>query len=251
VCRIRLKLKDTNSAYNDYNNQYRKLVMLVHHIHKALFATAISSLLPPAAAQNASSINRTECYGNMGSFDSNASVNSTGKVKFQFDNNDTNYYLSVTNNDSRSESTEFVKFIPEVRHDYQGWLSYPNDTTVLACIYELSAINASSPDGGMNGCEGVLSTACISELVKVRLPAGSDSNTRCPSFQATDSVKELCGGLTGRLFTSELIRTLCRSINLCSVVSKIRILTLRYSQRKRSIQSKLLHILAARDIRAR
>ena len=185
--------------------------MFVRYMHNVLLATVLSSLLALATAQNDSSINRTACSGNIGSYDSDASVNSTGKVKFQFDNHDTDYYLSVTTNDTRRQSTEFVKITPEVAHYMQGWLSYPKHTTGFACFYKLSSVNASSPDGGMNGCEGVLSTECINELSKLQLPAGSDSSSRCPPFPSTDSIKELCGGLTAQLSTSESILAFCRS----------------------------------------
>jgi hypothetical protein len=175
--------------------------MFAHHIHKALLATALSSLPFLATAQNAP-VNATACSYNIGSFDSDASVNSTGKIKFQFDNDDTKYYLSVTLNDTRRQSTESVTIVPEVLHDIQGWLSFPNDTSGYACAYKLSSVNASSPDGGRNGCDGVLSTECVDELSKLTLPAGSNMSTRCPTLRTSD----VCHGVRWHLASSEFNR---------------------------------------------
>jgi hypothetical protein len=203
VCTVRLyKTKSANTASGNYSNQHRKAVMFAHHIHKALLATALSSLPLLATAQNAP-VNATACSYNIGSFDSDASVNSTGKIKFQFDNDDAKYYLSVTLNDTRRQSTESVTIVPEVLHDVQGWLSFPNDTSGYACVYKLSAVNASSPDGGQNGCDGVLSTECVNELSKLTLPAGFNASTRCPTFQPSDSVKEVCHGVGVHLSIGE------------------------------------------------
>jgi hypothetical protein len=176
--------------------------MFVRHIHSALLVTALSSLPFLATAQNAP-VNATACSYNIGSYDSDASVNSTGKIKFKFDNDDTKYYLSVTLNDTRRQSTELVTIVPEVLHDVQGWLSFPNDTSGYACVYKLSALNASSPDGGRNGCDGVLSTECVNELSKLTLPAGSDGSMRCPPFPTSDSIKDVCHGIGENLVTSE------------------------------------------------
>lgn len=179
----------------------RKPAMFIYRLCTVLLVVALADIISLVSAQNSSVDGR--CPLNIGSFNPDAPVNSTGKVKFQFNNSDTDFYLSTTYNDSRIESTEFVKYSPEVTHEIQGWLSAPNNTSGYVCVYKFHGMNASSPEGGMNGCEGVLSTKCIDELVRTTLPVGSDTGSPCPRVELTDDLKKLCGNITGYINNCE------------------------------------------------
>jgi hypothetical protein len=218
--------------------------MFVYRLHASLLVVALADTISFVSAQNSSIDSR--CPLNIGSFNPDAPVNSTGKVKFQFNNSDTDFYFSTTYNDSRIESTEFVKYSPEVTHEVQGWLSAPNNTSGYFCVYKLHGMNASSPEGGMNGCEGVLSTECIDELVKTTLPVGSDTSSRCPRVETTDGLKKFCGN------TSVIIST-CKYTDIripykSTVFDGKQILIPPLSSANRSVQLHLRCIFTTRGI---
>jgi hypothetical protein len=173
---------------------------------------AIFNLLTSTYAQN-STLNRSNyenCDRDPESFAPNAIVNSTGKVGFRFgEANDrisqNEWYLSVTYNDtSRQESIPGYLTAP---HRLQGWLSGPSDASGLACIYKFSSVNASASGLGMNGCNGILSAACISALGNITMfHTGEDDE--CPDFEATDEMKKQCGnGTIGTVFYSGPLST--------------------------------------------
>lgn len=169
-----------------------------YRLHRAavLVGALCTALFASAAAQNTSSTNHPGCRTGPDEFDSNASVNSTGKVKFQFDD-DVNYIFSVTYNDTRRESTEEVRITPEVLHDINGWISMPNGTSGYICVYKFLGLNASSPEEDLNGCGGVLSEACVDKIKEMSIPINSDGSGRCPLLDVR--IRELRGACGNRL----------------------------------------------------
>jgi hypothetical protein len=173
---------------------------------------AILNLFHSAYAQN-NTFNRTnynDCDRDPDSFAPNAIVNSTGKVGFRFGEandriNNNEWYLSVTYNDtSRQKPIPGYLTAP---HKLQGWLSGPSDASGLACIYKFSGVNASTSGLGMNGCNGILSAACISALGNITVSDIRDDD-ECPDFEATDEMKKQCGNSTiGTVFSNGPLST--------------------------------------------
>jgi hypothetical protein len=118
---------------------------------------------------------------------SNAPVNSTGFQSFQWSQQEQDWYLTTTINDTRSP------FLLTQMHDIQGYISAPVNTEASACVYMFRGINATG--GGDDGCEGVLSRDCVNwlkrtvsyELDKV------GGVSRCARTPPMEDVRKACG----------------------------------------------------------
>jgi hypothetical protein len=134
-------------------------------------------------AQNTTST--TRCPSVIGTLSPNAHVNSTGMRSFQWTDEEQDWYLTSTLNDSRSS------FLTSQLHDVQGYISAPIDTDAKACVFTFEGLNATA--GGDSGCEGVLSQNCIDFLTRnLTFPSSQTGEKKCKA-PALDQIREACG----------------------------------------------------------
>jgi hypothetical protein len=130
----------------------------------------------------------------------------TGQVPFRFNisegvpqwylDSEKDSFLTVTLSKTRP-SPEPAAPNPssqEVIQFHNAWLSVSRNTVGYACVYMLQGVNASAASDRLNGCDGVLSIACTSELKKVTLDMRSARYGACPLFQLISMMESLCGG---------------------------------------------------------
>ena len=164
---------------------------------------ALLSKIPATSAQNSTfnSSSYKGCPGGAESYAPDAAVNSTGKIEFQFGGSNekengvaisNKWYLSVTFNDTRRQSTDLVHYNPEVEQQFRGWLSVETRSSGQVCAYRLGGVNASTTSSGNNGCDGVLSTACISALRDATQSDKVQGAEGCPSITITEEAKKVC-----------------------------------------------------------
>jgi hypothetical protein len=160
----------------------------------ALWLT-LTALLHTSSAQR-----QRDCPG-ISSLSPNTTINSTGTQFFQLGDPFANWYLTLTLNDTRSETQNFR----HQQHDLQGWISAPADTNATACVYLLPGLNLAAGDGEW-GCDGVLTEECLDFLQKDisdRMDVSIGSAT-CPRLPERELIRENCpdevalGGLWGR-----------------------------------------------------
>jgi hypothetical protein len=133
-----------------------------------------------------------KCPRTIGSLDSTATVNSTGKVALRFDaapNED--WFFSVTLNDTRSS------VLVSMLHDLQDYISFPQSTTTgRGCFYQFNGVNASVSGTGTNTCEGVLSAECVDLLREISFPTpaigGSGDDLECQRIPNSELLNEVC-----------------------------------------------------------
>lgn len=194
----------------------RRLVTLLHLFGFISFAFAQTS--------SSNGTDLRQCPADPGVYAKVSSVNSTGTVSFRLGEENSQidekpWFFSVTYNDTRRKTTEYVRYNPEVRHSLQGWLSVPPRADGLACVYKFRGVNASSTGNVDNSCEGVISPACIEALGNITMAGRSSEGSSCPDFTSTDEIKAVCGnGTIGTVFSSGQMWT-CKSglpLSLCS-----------------------------------
>lgn len=109
-----------------------------------------------ALAQNSTDLAR--CPLTVGELSPNARVNSTGMRSFRWSNEEADWYLTTTLNDTRDP------VLVASLHDFQGYISAPMDTQARACVFMFDGLNATV--AGDSGCDNALSTGCVDFLKK-------------------------------------------------------------------------------------
>ncbi len=140
--------------------------------------------------------------GGIESYAPDATVNSTGSTEFEFSNFNeytshsgvsNKWYLSLTFNDTRYQSTKYVSYNPEVDHMFQGWLSVEAKSSGQVCVYKLGGINATATGTANNGCDGVLSPTCIEFLRNATGSLQVKASEPCPSISTiTKEAQKVC-----------------------------------------------------------
>ncbi len=174
--------------------------MALFHLFKAITAQNITFNRGPY----------DHCSGGPGQFAPDAVVNSSGKIGFQFGeaqnteskNNVNDWYLSVTFNDTRRQNNANDESEPEISQWISSWLSVPNEITGSVCIHALPGINVTADGTGHNGCDGVLSSDCLSALKTAANSGGLYNMEYCPDFPVTDELKKHCGNDVGGTVTA-------------------------------------------------
>jgi hypothetical protein len=153
----------------------------------AVWASFIILSLPSSAQETTNTTNLSSCPYSLGTFSSNAPVNSTGSQSVQWSQQAQDWYFTTTLNDTRSP------FLETQMHDIQGYISAPTNTEAHACVYMLGGINATG--GGEDGCEGVLSRSCVNWLTNTVSYTTEDRGnvSRCASAPSREEVREACG----------------------------------------------------------
>jgi hypothetical protein len=118
---------------------------------------------------------------------SNGPVNSTGFQSFKWSQQEQDWYLTSTINDTRSP------FLVTQMHDIQGYISAPANAEASACVYMFRGINVTG--SGDNGCEGVLSQECVNWLTKTvsYAPDNVGGVSRCARTPPIEDVRKACG----------------------------------------------------------
>jgi hypothetical protein len=153
----------------------------------SVWASFILLSLPSFAQETTNRTDLSLCPYGLGTFSSNAPVNSTGSQSIQWSQQAQDWYLTTTLNDTRSP------FLVTQMHDIQGYISAPANTEAHACVYMLRGINATG--GGEDGCEGVLSRGCVDWLTnKVSyMPENRGGVSKCASTPPREEMREACG----------------------------------------------------------
>jgi hypothetical protein len=153
----------------------------------SFWASFLLLSLPSFAQETANRSDLSSCPYALGTFSSNALVNSTGSQSIRWSQQEQDWYLTTTLNDTRSP------FLVTQMHDIQSYISAPANTEAHACVYMLGGINATG--GGEDGCEGVLSRGCVDWLTnKVSyMPEDRGGVSQCASTPSREEVREACG----------------------------------------------------------
>ncbi|KAH8695797.1 hypothetical protein GQ44DRAFT_733711 [Phaeosphaeriaceae sp. PMI808] len=147
-----------------------------------------SSLLGFVTSQNdTTTTNNQTCRWSMGNVNFATPVNATRRARFQWDKEP---------NAGRDWQFSVVVNASDLRGQGQPFISVPEQSKDEVYLYKYPPLNISASGGGLNGCEGVLTQACITALSNITLPRRPSSDLAyrmsCVGARNRQNIKDAC-----------------------------------------------------------